>query len=310
MRISFNQPHEKVKDQNGYGYAAKMCKESLVSLGHTVTWRDPTADIEINFIQPQHWHWTGPYRIAYLPWESTKLHDGWVKDLNSCDEVWTPSPVIAQWMEEEGVKKSVRVYQHGVEPIWSPLKREPNGTLELLHHGAEALRKGGNETIKAFMKTLWEEDARLTMKMFLRNFQVHDTKHIRIIRDKLPLEDLVALYHECKLMVYPSWGEGFGLAPIQAAATGMPAIVTKGWAPYEHLLDPDLLIESKLVDSPWPHHHPGQMLQPDHEHLCEILKLAHRDYEYHANRAYKNAYTIHHEYNWKSLTEKAFSHLL
>lgn len=301
---------EKVRDQNGYGYAAKMCKKSLVSLGHEVAWREPTADVEINFIQPQHWHWTGPYRIAYLPWESTEFHEGWIDDLNECDEVWTPSPVIAQWMMDAGVTKEPKVYLHGVEAAWSPIRRAHEGTLELLHHGAEALRKGGNETIRACMATLWEKDARLTMKMTLRNFRVHDTDHMRIMKERIPLEDLIALYHASDLMVYPSWGEGFGLVALQAAATGMPAIVTRGWAPYEDLLDPDLLIDSTLVPSPWPHHHPGKMFQPDEEHLKELLLSAFDNYEAHADKAYKNALTIHHEYNWNRLTEKAFSHLV
>src|SRR5690242_19902434 len=110
MRISLNQPYIRVQDNNGYGYAAKMCRESLRALGHTVKWRDKNADVEINFIQPEQWHWTGPYRIGYVPWESTKFRDGWIDDFNSVDEMWTPSPIIAEFMVNEGVKVPVRVY--------------------------------------------------------------------------------------------------------------------------------------------------------------------------------------------------------
>lgn len=311
MRISFNQTSTaNVRDNNGYGYAAKMCKSSLNELGHSVDWRDSTADVEINFIQPEHWHWTGPYRIAYLPWESTLLKDGWVKSLNEVDEVWTPSPVIAQWFVDAGVTKDVKVYEHGVEGLWEPRLRTSEGRFRVLHHGAEALRKGGNETIRAFTTSLWEEDATLVLKMILDRFNIHDTKHIQILKTKVDIKELVEIYHGVDMFCYPSWGEGFGLTPLQAMATGMPTLVTTGWAPYERFLPESSLIKSELVDSPWPHHHPGKMFKPDEDDLADKLLWQFQNRESEAKRAFELAPLVHKEYNWKNLTEKAFSHLV
>lgn len=310
MRISFNQTSsDNVKDSNGYGYAAKMCKESLVSLGHEVGWRDSTADVEINFIQPDHWHWTGPYRIGYLPWESTGLHEGWLEKLNSVDEVWTPSPKIAEWFVDAGVKKDVKVYEHGVEALWTPHKRPTEGRFRILHHGAEALRKGGNETIRAFQNSLWEEDATLVLKMILDRFNVHDTKHIQILKKKVDIEELVEIYHGCHAFFYPSWGEGFGLTPLQAMATGMPTVVTQGWAPYERLLPESSLIKSELVDSPWQAHHPGKMFRPDQDDLEDKMRWFYENRESESKRAFEAAQKVHDEYNWIKLTENAFKHL-
>lgn len=311
MRVSFNQTSSaNVKDTNGFGYAAKMCKSSLVQLGHEVAWRDPTADIEINFIQPENWHWTGPYRIAYLPWESTALRPGWVDALNNVDEVWTPSPVIGQWMVDEGVTKDVKIYQHGVEPVWSPLLRKwDTGRFKVLHHGAEALRKGGNETIQAFQNTLWNEPATLVMKMLLNQFNVHDTDHIIIKGKKVPLDELVGIYHDCHIMAYPSYGEGFGLTPLQAMATGMPVLVTRGWAPYEYLLPEEMLIDSHLIDTPWPAQHPGQVLQPSQEDFEDKLQNMYHNHEKWFRFAYDLAPRVHEDYDWIDLTRKAFAHL-
>lgn len=312
MKLSFNQTTSpNVRDDNGYGYAAKMCKQSLLALGHEVEWRDPTADVEINFIQPEKWVWTGPYRIAYLPWESTGFRDGWVDSLNECDEVWTPSPVVAGWMKDAGVTKDIKVYQHGVDTIWNTgaAKRLSTGTFEVIHHGAEALRKGGNETIQAFMATLWDEDARLTMKMLLSQFNLHDTEHIRIKKTKLPLAELVALYHEEQLMCYPSYGEGFGLVPLQAMASGMPVLVTKGWAPYEYLLGEENLISSQYIDSPWPEHHPGQVIQPDEDDLRDKLRWHFENRESQAESAWNLTSQVMADYDWVTLTARAFEHL-
>lgn len=311
MRISFNQTASaNVKDTNGFGYAAKMCKDSLIELGHEVTWRDGAADVEINFIQPEHWHWTGPHRIAYLPWESTELKEGWVKSLNEVDEVWTPSPVIAQWFVDAGVTKDVKVYEHGVEGLWTPRQRTGEGRFRVLHHGAEALRKGGNETIRAFQDTLWDEKATLVLKMVLQRFNLHDTDHIQILKTKVSIEELVEIYHGVDLFCYPSWGEGFGLTPLQAMATGVPAIVTKGWAPYQRFLPETSLIKSELVDSPWQGHHPGKMFKPDEDDLRDKLRWAFDNREAEAKRAFELAPQVHREYNWTKLTEKAFSHLV
>jgi len=310
MLISFNQTTSpNVKETNGYGYAAKKCKESLVELGHEVSWRNPTADVEINFIQPEKWHWSGPYRIAYLPWESTGFRPGWIESLNSVDEVWTPSPVIKQWMVDAGVTKDVKVYQHGVESLWEPFQRPTSGTFKVLHHGAEALRKGGGETMRAFMSTLWDEDATLVMKMALKQMQVHDTKHIEIVKKVLPIDELVKLYQSCQLLCYPSWGEGFGLAPLQALATGSPVLVTDGWAPYHNFLTESEVIKSELVDSPWPNHHPGKMFQPDMDDLMDKLKWQFDNRDNMSDLAYQRAGKVHAEYNWTELTRQAFSHL-
>lgn len=313
LRISFNQTvSPNVRSTNGYGYAAKMCKESLANLGHEVNWRDPTADVEINFIQPENWYWSGvDYRIGYLPWESTELHEGWLEKMNEVDEIWTPSPVIANWFVDAGVTRPVKIYQHGVEAAWEPhLRTWDSDRMHFLHHGAEALRKGGNDTIQAFQRVLWDEQATLVMKMNLSQFQVHDTPHIKIRKNRIPFLALVELYQSCHAMLYPSWGEGFGLTPLQAMATGMPVLITKGWAPYEYLLPESCLIESELVDSPWPHIHPGKMFKPNPDDFDYKLRLMFDNHDEHFKAAFDLSSQVHRDYNWVELTKAAFAHLV
>ncbi len=311
MKVSFNQTSSpNVRATNGYGYAAKMCRESLIRLGHSVDWRDDTADVEINFIQPENWHWTGPYRIAYLPWESTGLRDGWSSLLNEVDEVWTPSPVIAQWFADAGVTKNIRIYEHGVERLWEPYLRPLDGTFRILHHGGEALRKGGNETIRAFLTKLGDEDAQLVLKMILQQFNLHDTKHIQLLLKKVDIDELVAIYHGCSMFCYPSWGEGFGLTPLQAMATGMPILITDGWAPYARFIPENSLIKSELVESPWQSHHPGMMFKPDEDDLRDKLRWHFDNRESERDRAFNIAETVRSEYDWDTLTAAAFAHLI
>lgn len=314
MHISFNQRWEKTANVNGFGYAREMCEKSLIELGHTVNFADSTADVEINFIQPEHWVWSGvDYRIAYLPWESTQLKEGWLESLNNdVDEVWTPSPVVAEWFVDAGVKKPVFVYEHGVDAIWKTKMREWNGeTFNVFHHGADAVRKGFRETIECFNEVFLGKDAEINFKMTMNGFNVR-IPNTNIIQDRLSTEELVDLYHRQHLMVYPSWGEGFGLAPLQAIATGLPTMITKGWAPYEYLLPEQYLISTELVDSPWPEIHPGKMLKPNYEELVEKATNIYNFSNYEESTRYFFGLSMiaKKDFSWVDKTEKAFAHLV
>lgn len=298
---------------NGFGYAREMTEKSLVELGHTVNFADSTADIEINFIQPQHWVWSGvKYRIAYLPWESTELQPGWLEKLNSdVDEVWTPSPIVADWFRDAGVNKPVHVFEHGVEPLWRNKLRQGHIPSQVFHHGADAQRKGFRETIEGFNEVFKPLGAQMNFKMAMNGFNVN-IPGVNIIRERLPVQELVELYHAQDLMVYPSWGEGFGLAPLQSIATGMPTIITKGWSPYEHLMFEEELVETELVDSPWQMIHPGKMFRPVQESLIERMKwIAEEDnYRFISDARFAAADGVHNEYSWVEKTRIAFEHLI
>jgi glycosyltransferase involved in cell wall biosynthesis len=48
-------------------------------------------------------------------------------------------------------------------------------------------------------------------------------------RDKLP-----ALYRRSDVFVFPSWGEGFGLPPLEAMACGVPVVLTDSRGVHEY----------------------------------------------------------------------------
>jgi glycosyltransferase involved in cell wall biosynthesis len=52
------------------------------------------------------------------------------------------------------------------------------------------------------------------------------------------IEELVNLYHRHHVLIYPTWGEGFGFIPAQALASGMPVITTYPWAEYKEFIGP------------------------------------------------------------------------
>lgn len=329
MKISFTTVAGNLNLNNGYGTAGYNVSSALKRLGHEVPFQDATAPVEIAFCQPTFQEWSAPkggqYRIQYTPWESTALPDGWLEGFSKADEVWTPSPVIAQWFKEAGVKQDVHVYEHGIEKSWISAARKRtrrDGPLRFLHHGDPAVRKGSQETLDAFRTVFGNsDDVHLTFKSFggtrvrgrdkngnRESADIYD--NVSIVPQELSPETLVRFYDEFDVMVYPGWGEGFGLIPLQAMATGMPTVCTEAWAPYKNFILPNLRLGSQLVDSPWGHMHPGKMFQPDVEELCQILESVYEDYDKYASDAYDMVEPIALHYDWDELTENAFDHVV
>ena len=308
MKISHGARLATYTKRNGYGYVTDRMINSLQTLGYEVKPNDPTADVNLWYDQPHHINWgENQYRVAYHPWESTELMPGWLDKLNTADEVWTPSPLMKDWYEEMGVKPPIYIYQHGIDPVWACRPRPVDGTIRLLHVGGEAKRKGGDMVINAYRAAFaGRKDVTLTMKMISRGMNVMPTGRIRFLTHSMKLTSLVRLYHEHHVFVYPSWGEGFGLNPLQALATGMPTIFTEAWAPYANYAPESWKISSELTDSPWPNVHPGKMFKPNFDELVDKLRDVVENYEENSSISHTLGDVVHQDYNWINLTREAF----
>lgn len=312
MKISHGTRIAVIDDRNGYGYACQQMLDSFDRLGYEWSRNDPTADVEIWFDQPQHWKFSdGPYKIGYHPWESTELKPGWSEIMNQCDEIWTPSPVIAEWYQKyAGITVPVYVYQHGVDPLWQPVKRRVEDKFKFLHVGAEAARKGFKETCegldKAFPK---QDDVEVNFKMINDGWNIGKMYRKNYINGAWKIERLIQMFHDNHVFIYPSHGEGFGLTPLQALATGMPTITVPGWAPYVQFLDPKLSIGSHLATTLWPRLHPGQMLKPSVDDVATAMRYAYDNYEAVEAEARGRVDEIMSFYDWDRLTLEAFENL-
>jgi hypothetical protein len=132
--------------------------------------------------------------------------------------------------------------------------------------------------------------------------------NIYIIDTDMTTEELVKLYHDHDVLVYPSYGEGFGFIPLQALATGMPTICTSGWAHYENYIGP-LKLKSELIDSPWPFPHEGKVYEPNYQHLLELMRDVTINFNAYSGFYYAQSTKIHKDYNWLQLTNNAFDHI-
>lgn len=291
---------------DGFGTAGRQINKSIERIAPTIV---SDAEVNFNFCHP-HWgrYSDTKYDILYFPWESSRPNDGWIKHLDGFDEVWVTSP----WLQETvlGWGFESFVYEHGVDPIWSSALRESpvSGPFKFLMIGFEALRKGGWEAIHAFRRAFGNDPSvELVIKTQSRGMDnVNVFPNVKFITEDLSLKDLVKLYHECHVMIAPTYGEGFGIPARDALATGMPTIATEGFLPYENFIHRDLLIPSTVIDSPWPESHPGKMYRPDVDSLVDQIRDVRENFDYFARYSAYEAKYIHQKYNWDSLTKESF----
>jgi glycosyltransferase involved in cell wall biosynthesis len=323
VKISFHTIKENLDTTRGYGSAGFNMVRSLQELGHEVPFDDATAPVQISWNPPQWYKFhEGQYRIGYTPWESTELPDGWLKAMNDCDEVWATSEWVANVYEMAGVKRPIHVYEHGLDNFWKPKRRKAGEVIKFLHMGEPALRKGGQMTVDAFRAVFGDRtDVHLTIKAYHQHFlriwndgnittpdKVYN--NVTVLTEQMHLNELLDLYHEHDVLVYPSYGEGFGFIPLQALGTGMPVISTINWAPYwRHLKD--TYVDARQDRSIWALH-PGDVFYPNYDSLKRRL-LDMSDREFLEGQQYKRfgvAKQLHNEYDWVAKTEKAFEHIV
>ncbi len=326
MNISFSTPKVNLRTANGYGHAGLKIVESLTSLGNVVPFQDAKSPVQLNFSQPTNFKLhRNQYQIGYTPWESTTIPYEWKEYLDLLDEIWTTSDWCKQVFENNGYK-DVKVFPHGIDPIWTPKHRKINHgrPLKFLHIGEPAPRKAGQMTLDAFVHLFGNNPFySLTIKAHTHNTtRIHNNyidksivglpeqlySNIKVITEPISDEEMVQLYHDHDVLIYPTYGEGFGFIPLQALATGMPVISTYDWAHYKNFLGP-LKLKSELIDSPWPFPHEGKVFEPNYQHLLELMRDVSINYNAYSGFYFAQSTKIHEEYNWLQLTNNAFDHI-
>ena len=324
MKVSLTGPAIRHMDRNvGYGEASYHIYNTLKNFDIDVELESKKADIEISFADPGNYIFYdhSSYKIGYSAWESTEMSQIFKNNVSYCDELWGTSYWISSIYEKLFPGKKIFTYQHGISSVWKPRLRKCAGKpFTFLHIGEPFTRKDAQLVVDSFVE-LFGHDPNYRLVLKCHKMNTTRVKHPRgyecspaalydniiEISGTLSEDQMVGLYEQCDVFVYPSWGEGFGFQPLQALAMGMPTICVNGWADYSKYIT--WPVDSKWNFNPWQSKHPGYMLKPDSNQLKILMRKSVEEYEKELPQAFRNAFYIHEEYDWKKVTEPAVNRL-
>jgi|688.fasta_scaffold13481_12 glycosyltransferase involved in cell wall biosynthesis len=312
MQVSFNNPNNAV--WTGYGHATMRIVSSLSRTKHTVGYSLPNADLEIFFGHAEDYKYINPksYKVGYTAWESTQFPSNWIEsgNLDIVDEFWVPNKFCKDVFKQY-TDKDVHIFRHGLDKTFQPQEREVTDTIKFIHIGYPAYRKNLYDTVNAFLELYsGRKDVTLTIKGYqhVQLPEFDNEPNINVIGETYTSFEMIKLLKEHHALIYPSWGEGFGLIPLQTLGTGMPSIVSGGWCDYPEYVG-ELMVKSTLTHNPFTIAHPGFMYKVDYEDLVKTMLYTEKNIETLLPQYYDQAPKIHKEYSWDDIVTEYFDNV-
>lgn len=174
-------------------------------------------------------------------------------DFHVCDSIQTRSDLIKRIPKSRTRSKVIHLGVEKSNAQNSDQTTSLRGNLltknYVLHVGSDAWYKNRKGVLKSF-KFFCETDKEIIEKLVLvgPKIQAHELdaeldKWVKKNHDKICIVpnvseyDLQSLYQNAKLLIFPSFIEGFGWPPLEAYANNCPSVTTKTGAIFEILKD-------------------------------------------------------------------------
>lgn len=320
MKLTFNSGI--MNPAFGFGNVSFSVFMTLKKLGYDVEYNDLSREFQVAFTAPGMFHdlfsIRSKYRVGYFAWESSlPKSDAWKHELNFCDEIWVPNKCNAEWARQWGYEGKITIFPHGINPDYSLTKtKRHTNRLDIVNLGYPGVRKASKEFFEWFSDSEFanSKDVSLTFKVYedvaeRANKLFTGVKNVNVTAGNFTMPENINFLKRFNLHVYPSYGEGFGLMPLETMANGMPTIVPRdGWCDYsyiqEQLTVPSRLgkPESEIIKS----YHPGEMFVYDWDDIEDKIKYTLNNLEEVTQYAYDRSIIAEQDYNWFTLVEKQF----
>jgi glycosyltransferase involved in cell wall biosynthesis len=244
---------------------------------------------------------------------------------------WTPSYWSAKGFMNSGVaESSIKIVPHGVDNrLYRPASPKKRGELReqrgwtgkfvFLNIGAMTGTKGTVDLVQSFSKLFKDHPtAKLVLKgqdmiynskdmMGEEVQQLMESGKIQYIGDSLSFQQMAELYQAADVYVSPYRGEAFNMPVLEAAASGLIVICTKG-GPTDDFTSPSfaLPIDSVETDFPsTPGASPGAAwLLPNADHLYTQMLHAIRNESLQLSARRAGPAFVRSGFTWKIVVDK------
>lgn len=177
---------------------------------------------------------------GFTMYEDTGLPDGWAELINTrCERLIVLCEHNAETFKQAGVSVPIHVVYGGTDPDEFALveRREQDRPYTFMCLGDAGVRKGVEVAWSAFFEAFGEttDDVRLiikTRKNGMPGVLTDSFTDPRIRVWKEDVDNVADVYREADCFVFPSYGEGWGMPPREAAMMGLPVIATN-WSGLE-----------------------------------------------------------------------------
>jgi glycosyltransferase involved in cell wall biosynthesis len=330
---------------DGYSYASSNLSSRLRDLGalslddfyntnvKAVTFSDSgelnllpvkdSADILINNCLPPEYSFDAEYVVGFTYWETTQLPNKWVNYMNRCDEVWTTSRWAKDVFISSGVKVPVFAFDLGINTEAFKYNRKPrSGPFTFIHVGSPSTRKNTQLVVDAFHKLFnYSTDYKLIIKsngppdarhiVDGHNFgSLYGKRTIEIIDYYLSDSELGDLFGRSDCLVYPTRGEGWGMAPFQAIATGLPTICSNATACTE-FASLSVPLEADYADTnQFGIYETGKWADPKIDDVCDKMLYVINNYDEVLKQTKKGSRVIHSSYSWDHVVVPYYNRIM
>jgi glycosyltransferase involved in cell wall biosynthesis len=247
---------------------------------------------------------SGCYSIGYTTHLTTELWKGWVKRLDSMDELWVPSSYMKKAFQASGVKTPIFIMPLGADskefrPFTGEALMELFGHFSFLYVGSSHFSKGLDILIRAYLEEFSiSDDVNLILKTYA---DFHSEKHdlretLSLIKKKMkrkrypPLtlidsfhKSLTALYNRADAYVSTIRGAQFPLSLLEAMACGKPVIANNFGDASDYLTNNNaFLLDYTLVNvykGDHPFRMPGQWAETSVEHTRSLMRYVYEQKE-------------------------------